>query len=92
MFTPTVPAVPQLAAPLRQNIPALMGLLGVWNISFLDLNVRAVLPYSQVSTAALAWQTALLAGAAQYPRNSTTTRTRGSLVAGLSFPATRLLG
>ena len=38
----------QLAAPLRQNIPALMGLLGVWNISFLDLNVRAVLPYSQV--------------------------------------------
>ena len=48
MFTPTVPAVSQLAAPLRQNIPALMGLLGVWNISFLDLNVRAVLPYSQV--------------------------------------------
>ena len=66
MFTPTVPAVSQLAAPLRQNIPALMGLLGVWNISFLDLNVRAVLPYSQVSTAALAWQTALLAGVA-YP-------------------------
>ena len=24
-----------------------MGLLGVWNISYLDLNVRAVLPYSQ---------------------------------------------
>jgi hypothetical protein len=23
------------------------GLLGVWNISYLDLNVRAVLPYSQ---------------------------------------------
>ena len=65
-FTPTVPAVSQLAAPLRQNIPALMGLLGVWNISFLDLNVRAVLPYSQVSTTALAWQTGLLAGAA-YP-------------------------
>ena len=62
----------QLAAPLRQIIPALMGLLGEWNISFLDLNVRAVLPYSQVSTTALAWLTALLAGPA-YPEMSTTT-------------------
>jgi glucose-6-phosphate isomerase len=34
-----------LAAPWQQNLPALMGLLGVWNIEFLRLPTLAVLPY-----------------------------------------------
>ncbi len=34
-----------LAAPWQQNLPALMGLLGVWNIEFLHLPTLAVLPY-----------------------------------------------
>jgi glucose-6-phosphate isomerase len=33
--------------PLRQNIPVLMGLLGVWNSTFMGYSVRALLPYSQ---------------------------------------------
>ena len=33
--------------PLQANLPVLLGTLGVWNISFLDIAVRAVLPYSQ---------------------------------------------
>ncbi len=32
-------------APWQQNLPALMGLLGVWNIDFLSLPTLAVLPY-----------------------------------------------
>ena len=32
-------------APLNQNIPVLMGLLGVWNNNFLDIQTHAVLPY-----------------------------------------------
>jgi glucose-6-phosphate isomerase len=32
-------------APWAENLPALMGLLGVWNIDFLDLPSLAVLPY-----------------------------------------------
>ena len=32
-------------APLSQNIPVLMGLLGVWNNNFLDIQTHAVLPY-----------------------------------------------
>jgi glucose-6-phosphate isomerase len=32
-------------APWRQNLPALLGLLGVWNIDFLQLPTLAVLPY-----------------------------------------------
>ncbi len=32
-------------APWERNLPALMGLLGVWNINFLDLPTLAVLPY-----------------------------------------------
>ncbi|CAM9972287.1 unnamed protein product [Ascophyllum nodosum] len=31
----------------RQNIPVLMGLLGVWNSTFLGHGARALLPYSQ---------------------------------------------
>ena len=30
--------------PLRQNLPVLMGLLGVWNSSFLGHSARAILP------------------------------------------------
>ena len=31
--------------PLEQNIPVLMGLLGVWNNNFLNIQTHAVLPY-----------------------------------------------
>jgi len=34
-------------APLRENIPVIMGLLGVWNSTFLNYGTRALLPYSQ---------------------------------------------
>jgi len=33
-------------APLEGNVPALMGLLGVWNVNFLGLHAHAVLPYA----------------------------------------------
>ncbi|GJQ15388.1 hypothetical protein GpartN1_g7179.t1 [Galdieria partita] len=33
--------------PMEQNIPLLMGLIGVWNRTFLNYPVRALLPYSQ---------------------------------------------
>mmetsp|Transcript_7208 Transcript_7208/g.25754 ORF Transcript_7208/g.25754 Transcript_7208/m.25754 type:complete len:563 (-) Transcript_7208:196-1884(-) len=36
-----------LTAPLRENLPVLMGLLGVWNSSFLGYGSRALLPYAQ---------------------------------------------
>ncbi len=32
--------------PLESNLPALMGLLGVWNVNFLGLQAHAVLPYA----------------------------------------------
>jgi glucose-6-phosphate isomerase len=34
-----------LNAPWQQNLPALMGLIGIWNINFLKLPTLAVLPY-----------------------------------------------
>jgi glucose-6-phosphate isomerase len=34
-----------LAAPWTENLPALMGLIGVWNVNFLHLPTLAVLPY-----------------------------------------------
>jgi len=34
-------------APLRTNIPVLLGLIGVWNTSFLGHNTRTILPYAQ---------------------------------------------
>jgi glucose-6-phosphate isomerase len=34
-------------APLRDNIPVILGLLGVWNSTFLGYGCRAVLPYCQ---------------------------------------------
>jgi glucose-6-phosphate isomerase len=33
------------SAPWERNLPALMGLLGIWNINFLELPTLAVLPY-----------------------------------------------
>ena len=39
-----------LEAPLRGNLPVLMGLLGVWNSSFLGYSTRAILPYAQALT------------------------------------------
>ncbi|WP_237221074.1 glucose-6-phosphate isomerase [Rothia nasimurium] len=34
-------------APLAQNVPALMGLLNIWNVNFLGAETHAVLPYDQ---------------------------------------------
>ena len=35
------------AAPLEANVPAVMALLGVWNVNFLGLGARAVVPYAE---------------------------------------------
>jgi glucose-6-phosphate isomerase len=35
------------SAPFEQNLPVLMGLLGLWNSNFLDAHTVAVLPYDQ---------------------------------------------
>lgn len=34
-------------APLRENLPVLLGLLGCWNSTFMGYETRALLPYSQ---------------------------------------------
>lgn len=34
-------------APMDKNIPLLMGLLGVWNMSFMGYNTRTTLPYAE---------------------------------------------
>jgi glucose-6-phosphate isomerase len=34
-------------APLRDNIPVILGLLGVWNSTFLGYSTRAIVPYSE---------------------------------------------
>jgi glucose-6-phosphate isomerase len=36
-----------LSTPWAQNLPVLMGLIGVWNINFLKLSTLAVLPYEE---------------------------------------------
>jgi len=36
-----------LNAPMNKNIPVIMGLLGVWNSSFMGYNSRALIPYAQ---------------------------------------------
>ena len=36
-----------LNAPMKENIPIIMGLLGVWNSSFMKYNSRALIPYAQ---------------------------------------------
>ena len=33
--------------PLERNVPAVMALLGVWNVNFLGLGARAVVPYAE---------------------------------------------
>ena len=38
-------------APLKDNLPVLMGLTSAWNISFLGYPARAILPYCQVTQA-----------------------------------------
>ena len=35
------------STPLEQNLPVLMGLLGVWNINFLGLHALSIAPYHQ---------------------------------------------
>lgn len=35
------------SAPLERNIPVLMGLIGIWNISFLQYKTRAMHPYTE---------------------------------------------
>lgn len=35
-------------APLESNLPVLLGLISLWNISFLGYPARALLPYCQV--------------------------------------------
>lgn len=32
---------------MRQNLPVILGLLGVWNSTFLGHETRAILPYAQ---------------------------------------------
>ncbi|RVU30453.1 glucose-6-phosphate isomerase [Neptunomonas marina] len=34
-----------LSAPLNENLPVLLGLIGVWNVNFLDIHAHAILPY-----------------------------------------------
>lgn len=34
-------------APINENIPVIMGLLGIWNMSFMGYNSRTTLPYSE---------------------------------------------
>jgi glucose-6-phosphate isomerase len=36
-----------LTAPWQQNLPALLGLVGLWNINFLGIPTHAVLPYDE---------------------------------------------
>jgi len=36
-----------MEAPMRENLPVLLGLLGVWNSTFLGHACKAILPYSQ---------------------------------------------
>lgn len=33
------------AVPFSENVPVIMGLLGVWNSTFLDINAHTILPY-----------------------------------------------
>ena len=35
-----------LASPVEQNLPALLALLGVWNVNFLGIGAHALLPYA----------------------------------------------
>ena len=46
-LTPPQPPPTTTTAPLDRNLPVLMGLLGVWNLSFLGYKARTMLPYSE---------------------------------------------
>ncbi len=37
-------------APLERNLPALLGLIGVWHINFFGAETQAILPYNQYLT------------------------------------------
>ena len=39
-----------LETPIKSNLPIMLGLLGVWNASFMGYNSRAILPYAQALT------------------------------------------
>ena len=34
-------------APMKENLPVLLGLIGVWNASFMEYEARCILPYAQ---------------------------------------------
>ena len=34
-------------APFESNLPVLLGLISIWNVSFLGCPARAILPYAQ---------------------------------------------
>ena len=36
-----------MTAPMDKNIPVIMGLLGIWNHSFLGYKTRTTLPYAE---------------------------------------------
>ena len=57
-----------LTTPLEKNIPALLGLLGIWNSTFLGYKTRALLPYVQK----------FLILFFEYPRSSSNTNTRNT--------------
>lgn len=40
------------STPFEDNLPVLLGLLSVWNVSFLGYATRAILPYCQVGLSA----------------------------------------
>jgi glucose-6-phosphate isomerase len=61
---------------LDKNIPVLLGLLSVWNVSFLEYPARAILPYSQ----------ALEKFAPQIQRGSMDSNGQGVSLDGLALP------
>ena len=36
-----------IQAPMEENLPVLMGLLGIWNMSFLGYKCRTIIPYAE---------------------------------------------
>ena len=56
------------SAPYESNIPVLLGLASVWNVSFLGYPARAILPYCQaLSKLAPHIQQARISGPARAP-------------------------
>jgi hypothetical protein len=48
--------------PYQDNLPVLLGLLSLWNVSFLGHGAKAILPYCQVRRGSLTCCRALMAG------------------------------